>query len=80
MCSSDLCRIGTPVADMLAHSPPLPLVIEYGKDGKDVDFTAEDEEAIILVLEQRESHEGLLEQRVPVFDFCCQKRNNNIYY
>ena len=49
-----VCRNGMPVADMLAHSPPLPLVIEYGKDGEDVDFTAEDEEAIILVLEQRD--------------------------
>ena len=34
---------------MLAHSPPLPLVIDY----HDHDITAEDEEAIILALEQR---------------------------
>jgi hypothetical protein len=34
----------------LAHSPPLPLVIDY--EGTDV--TAEDEEAIILALEQRD--------------------------
>jgi hypothetical protein len=35
---------------MLAHSPPLPLVIDcYGHD-----ITAEDEEAIILALEQRD--------------------------
>jgi hypothetical protein len=35
---------------MLAHSPPLPLVIDYNK----TDITAEDEEAIILALEQRD--------------------------
>jgi hypothetical protein len=35
---------------MLAHSPPLPLVIDY----RGTDITAEDEEAIILSLEQRE--------------------------
>jgi hypothetical protein len=34
------------------HSPPLPLVIEY--QGRDIDITAEDEEAIILALEQRD--------------------------
>jgi hypothetical protein len=34
---------------MLAHSPPLPLVIDY----EDTDISAEDEEAIILALEQR---------------------------
>src|SRR6267154_329791 len=45
-----VCTYGTPVADMLAHSPPLPLVIDY--DGRDV--TAEDEEAILLALEQRD--------------------------
>jgi hypothetical protein len=45
-----VCTYGTPVADMLAHSPPLPLVIDY--EGTDV--TAEDEEAIILALEQRD--------------------------
>jgi hypothetical protein len=35
---------------MLAHSPPLPLVIDY----EDTDITAEDEEATILALEQRD--------------------------
>jgi hypothetical protein len=38
------------MADMLAHSPPLPLVIDY--TGKDI--TAEDEEAIIFALAQRD--------------------------
>jgi hypothetical protein len=36
---------------MLAHSPPLPLVIEYYFQG---DFTAEDEEGAILALKQRD--------------------------
>ena len=43
-----VCANGTPVADMLAHSPPLPLVIDY----QGTDITTEDEEAIILALEQ----------------------------
>jgi hypothetical protein len=45
-----VCTYGTPVADMLAHSPPLPLVIDY----QGTDITAEDGEAIILALEQRD--------------------------
>jgi hypothetical protein len=45
-----VCTYGTPVADMLAHSPPLPLVIDY----EDTDITVEDEEAIILALAQRD--------------------------
>jgi hypothetical protein len=44
-----VCTKGTPVADMLAHSPPLPLVIDY----KFRDITPEDEEGIILALKQR---------------------------
>ena len=45
-----VCTFGTPVADMLAHSPPLPLVIDCYKH----DSTAEDEETINLALEQRD--------------------------
>ena len=37
---------------MLAHSPPLPLVIDY-RD-KDHDFTAEDEEGVVLALQLRD--------------------------
>jgi hypothetical protein len=46
-----VCTNGTPVADMLAYSPSLPLVIDYfeGYDG----VTAEDEEGAILALKQR---------------------------
>ena len=45
-----VCTYGTPVADMLANSPPLPLAIDY----RDKDITAEEEEAIILALAQRD--------------------------
>ena len=47
-----VCTYGTPVADMLTHSPPLPLVVGYFK--KDRELTAEDEEGIILALKQRD--------------------------
>ena len=46
-----VCTNGTPVADMLAHSPHLPLVIDYYLD-EDEDITAEDEEGSILALKQ----------------------------
>ena len=42
--------MGTPVADMLAHSPPFPLVIDFFQR----DITVEDEEGIVLALEQRD--------------------------
>jgi hypothetical protein len=47
-----VCTWDTPVADMLAHSPPLPLVIDYF----DVywGITAEDEGGILLALKQRD--------------------------
>jgi hypothetical protein len=45
-----ICTFGTPVADMLAHSPPLPLVVFYDHD----DVGAKDEEGLILALEQRD--------------------------
>ena len=41
---------GTPVADLLAHSPPFPLVIDH----RSCDITTEDEEGIILSLKQRD--------------------------
>ena len=47
-----VCTYGTSVADMLAHSPPLPLVVDYSERNHDV--TTEDEEGAILALEQRD--------------------------
>ncbi len=41
---------GTPVADMLAHSPPLPLIIDHICD--DVDFSEEDGVGLLLALKQ----------------------------
>ena len=50
----DLCLVctpGTPIADMLANSPPLPLIIDYHKHHN---ISAEEENEIIFALEQRE--------------------------
>jgi hypothetical protein len=43
-----VCTYGVPVADMLAHSPPLPLIIFY-QDG-DREVTTEDEEGALLAI------------------------------
>jgi hypothetical protein len=45
-----VCTFGTPVVDMLAHSPPLPLVLDYLEEYGDI--TAEDEKGAILALKQ----------------------------
>jgi Ring finger domain len=45
-----VCTYGTPIADMLSHSPPLPLDIDFFRDHWDI--TAEGEEGVILALEQ----------------------------
>ena len=47
-----VCTYGTPVADMLEHSPPLPLVIDFFRAHWDI--TTEDEEGIILAFERRD--------------------------
>jgi hypothetical protein len=46
-----LCTYGAPVADMLEHSPPLPLVVGYFMDRE---LTTEDEEGIILALKHHD--------------------------
>jgi hypothetical protein len=45
-----VCTSGTPVENMLAHSPLLPLTVDYDSEDS---ITAEDEEGILLALEQR---------------------------
>ncbi len=45
-----VCSNGTPVANMLARSPPLPLTVDYFGEGG---IPAEDEEGLMLALEQR---------------------------
>ena len=47
-----VCARGTPVAKMLAHSPPLPITVDHFYE-KDDDITLEDEEGIILALQHR---------------------------
>jgi hypothetical protein len=47
-----LCTRGTPVADMLTHSPPLPLIIYNNDPNRDI--TAGDEEGIMLALQYRD--------------------------
>ncbi len=47
-----VCTSGTPVVDMLEHSPPLPLIIDYDKYYDDI--PVEDEKGIFLSLEQRD--------------------------
>ena len=47
-----LCTYGTPVADMLAHSPPLLLLVGYFDNYSEL--TTEDEEGIILALKQHD--------------------------
>ena len=47
-----VCTRGTPVADMLAHSPLFPLVIDY--DYNNHDYTIGDEEGIMLALQHRD--------------------------
>ena len=47
-----VCTSGKPVADMLAHFPPLPLLIDY--DDESDNIGTEDEEGIALALEQRD--------------------------
>ena len=45
---SIVCSYGTPVAAILAHSPSLPLIINYGDEDREV--TLEDEQGILLAL------------------------------
>jgi hypothetical protein len=49
-----VCARGTPVADMLAHSPPLPLVIDHLDQNHDITAEDHDEEGIILALQHRD--------------------------
>ena len=46
------CTYRTPVAEMLAHSPPLPLIIDYFDNIQHL--TPEDEEGILLALQHRD--------------------------
>jgi hypothetical protein len=56
------CTNGVPVADMLAHSPPLPLTIHYHNHPG---ITAEDESGILLALSHRDRVRHILFLRLP---------------
>ncbi|KAH9976520.1 hypothetical protein BJV74DRAFT_170112 [Russula compacta] len=45
------CTRGAPVADMLNHFPPLPLIVSYGRG---LPLTAKDEEGALLALQQHD--------------------------
>jgi hypothetical protein len=45
-----VCTNSTPVADMLYHSPPLPLIIHYVQEYPESEFIAKDEEGFTLAL------------------------------
>ena len=47
-----VCTRGTPVAKMLAHSPPLPIIIDHL--GSDRDITSDDKKGIMLALQHRD--------------------------
>jgi hypothetical protein len=47
-----VCAPGTPVTDMLANSPPLPLIIDYFDENNDLN--PKDEEGLIYALQQRD--------------------------
>ena len=47
-----VCSPGTPVAEMLTHSPPFPLIINHDLDNHDL--TPEDERGIMFALEHRD--------------------------
>jgi hypothetical protein len=49
-----VCAPGIPVADLLAHYPPLPLIIDHFDKDCGSPITAEDEEGIILALQHRD--------------------------
>jgi hypothetical protein len=52
LCLVSLCTRGTPVENVLAHSPLLPLIIDYNYENHDL--TPEDEEGILLALQHRD--------------------------
>jgi len=45
------CTYGSPVADMLSHSPPFPLIIDYDEEKP---LSAKDEEGALLALQKHD--------------------------
>jgi hypothetical protein len=46
-----LCTYGTPIADVLAHSPPFPLILDFLDEHREI--TTADEDGILFVLQQQ---------------------------
>lgn len=55
-----VCTYGTPIADMLARLPPLPLTIKYIGIGYSDNITTEDEQGMSLALEWHDRVRSLL--------------------
>ncbi|KAI0289080.1 hypothetical protein BC826DRAFT_640606 [Russula brevipes] len=51
LCLRLLCTNGTPIADILTHAPPLPLILDYFESRHDI--TTKDEEGIARALQHR---------------------------
>src|SRR5713226_657380 len=62
-----VCAPGTPVTDMLTHSPHLPLIIDYFDENNDIN--AKDEEGLIYALQQHDRVRRIrLMQPVPILE------------
>ena len=59
-----VCTNGTPVAEMLVHSPPFPLIVNYIIHNPDID--AQDEQGIILALFVHRDRVRHIHLRVPI--------------
>jgi hypothetical protein len=58
-----VCTHGTPVSKMLAHSPPLPLIVDYVDQEREM--TSQDEDGILIALRHR-SRVRRIRLRLPV--------------
>ena len=63
-----LCMFGTPVADILVHSPHLPLVLDYLGRNPDTNISTKDEEQIMLAL-QLQNHMHHIHLWMPLVNF-----------
>src|SRR5713226_1476494 len=62
-----VCAPGTPVTDLLAYSPHLPLIIDYLDENNDID--AKDEEGLIYALQKRDRVRRIrIRKTVPILE------------
>jgi hypothetical protein len=62
------CTFGVPVANMLVHSPPLPLIIFYECTNERPFITTKDESGIFLALSHRDRVRRIFLWRLPDLD------------